>query len=90
MRLYRTLLYKAYFDKGFNITNYFKYLLLLFGWATDDVKATIIIGVAWVIVCFIVGKIWFHYRLVDTEQEIFNRFNPFQIEVRKYLKKRKV
>lgn len=82
MRLYRPLLWKAYFDKGFALTNYFKYILLLFGWATADVQNTIIIGVVWCFGCLILGRLWFHFRLIDTEQEILNQFNPFVKDMR--------
>lgn len=82
MRLYRPLLWKAYFDKGFSLTNYFKYLLLLFGWATSDVQNTIIIGIIWCFSCLILGRLWFYYRLIDTEQEILNQFNPFVKDMR--------
>lgn len=82
LKCYKLLLWKRYFDTGFSLTNYFKYLLLIFGWATDDVKTTIIIGIVWAFACLILGRLWFHYRLIDTEQEIMNIFNPFQREVR--------
>jgi len=85
-RLYRPLLWKAYFDKGFGLTNYFKYILLLFGWATSDVRTTIIIGIAWAVGCLILGRLWFHYRLIDTEQEIINLFDPFANEVRGHIR----
>jgi len=90
MRFYKVLLWKAYFDKGFSLTNYFKYVLLVFGWATNDVKNTIIVGVVWFFCCLIIGRLWFHFNLIDTENEINNIFNPFQREVRHYIKKRKV
>jgi len=89
MRLYRPLLWKAYFDKGFSLTNYFKYILLVFGWATSDVKTTVIIGIVWCFACLILGKIWFYYKLVDTENEIQNIVNPFMGEVRHYIGKQK-
>ena len=85
MRFYRTLLQKAYFDKGFSLTNQFKYILVLFGWATDDVKKTIIVGVVWAFSCWLLGRWWFRKRLIDTEKEIDNFFNPFQREVRNYI-----
>ena len=86
MRLFKTLLWKAYFDKGFSLTNYFKYALLLFGWATADVKTTITIGIVWCVVCLVLGRVWFHYKLVETEIEIVNLFDPFAREVRKSLR----
>jgi len=87
---FRLLLQKAYFDKGFGLTNYFKYVLILFGWATDDVKNTIIVGILWIVSCWIIGRLWFRFKLVDIENEINNIFNPFQREVRQHLKRRKI
>ena len=86
MRLFKLLLWKAYFDKGFSLTNYFKYVLLLFGWGTGDVRATIVVGVVWALVCLILGRVWFHYKIIETEHEIDNIFNPFAQEVRKHIK----
>ena len=83
---YKLLLWKAYFEKGWQITNYFKYVLVVFGWATNDVKTTILIGIVWVLCCFIVGKFWYKYKLINTEQEIQNRINPFVHEMRSNLK----
>tara|TARA_R100001530_G_scaffold136358_2_gene116704 strand:+ start:8373 stop:8684 length:312 start_codon:yes stop_codon:yes gene_type:complete len=82
---YKILLWKAYFDKGWSLTNYFKYPLIAFGWATDNVQATLIIGLIWAFSCLILGRVWFKYRMIDTENEINNIFNPFQREVRKKL-----
>ena len=88
LRFFKTLLWKTYFDKGFALTNYFKYLLLVFGWATNDVKTTIIIGIVWCLVCVILGKMWFKYRLIDTELEISNIFNPFCRDMRNSVKRK--
>ena len=82
MRLFKLLLWKAYLDKGFAQTNYFKYALLFFGWGTGDVETTLWIGVGWAFLCLIIGRLWFHYRLIDTEAEIVNLFDPFAREVR--------
>jgi len=89
MRFYKALLWKAYFDKGYGLTNYFKYLLLAFGWATDDVKTTIAVGTLWAFSCLIIGRVWFHYKLIETENEVNNNFNPFQVEVRQAIKNKR-
>jgi hypothetical protein len=88
MRLYKFLLWKAYFDKGFSLTNYLKYFLVLFGWATEDIKTTIIISAVWCLCCLIIGRLWFKFKLIETENEIANIFNPFCRDVRKHLKKK--
>lgn len=89
---YRLLLYKAYFDKGFGLTNNLKYPIALFA-AYDlvkfqSVKTTIIIGIVWVMLCFWIGFFWYRTEFIHAENEVNNKFNPFQIEVRKALKKR--
>jgi len=85
LRLYRTLLLKNYFDKGFGLTNYFKYGVLLFGWGTGDIRATLWVTFFYMIFCFIVGWTWYKFKIIETENEIANHFNPFQVEVRKKL-----
>jgi hypothetical protein len=85
-RCYKLLLWKAYFDKGFGLTNYLKYALLVFGWATNSVEQTIIIGIVWCIGCLILGKLWFKYKIVEVENEVQNHVNPFMREMRTALK----
>ena len=85
MRLYRTILWKAYFDKGWSLTSYIKYAIALFGLASLDVKSTMIIGIIYGLACLVLGRIWFKYKLIETENEIGNIFNPFQKQVRQKL-----
>ena len=87
-KCYKVLLWKAYFDKGFSLTNYFKYILLVFGWATSSVNQTITIGLVWAIGCLILGRVWYKYKIVEIENEVANHFNPFMVEVRKAVKRR--
>jgi len=82
LRLYKTLLWKAYFDKGLSITNYFKWVIAFFGLASRDVKITLIIAIGYAISCLILGRIWFHFKLVDTEHEIQNIVNPTLREIK--------
>lgn len=84
-KAHRFLVTKAYFDKGWGLTGYIKYIIALFGISSLDVRGTLIMGLIYGISCYFLGRIWFNYRLVDTENEIQNRFNPFQREVRKKL-----
>lgn len=88
-RCYKILLWKAYFDKGFGLTNYLKYVLLLFGWATNDAKTTIIIAITWACSCLLIGRLWYYYRIIDIENEVSNAFNPFAVEVRRAVKKKR-
>lgn len=90
MRLYKTLLWKAYFDKGMAMMNYpIKVLMVLgIGAAFNDYSlfGIGIFGFIIGILALIIGRLWFHYRLIETEIEINNIFNPFCQEVRKKLK----
>ena len=84
------LLWKFYFDKGMGLTNYFKYLIVAFGFASNDVKNTLIIAFAYTIFSFFLGWFWCHYGWTDIETEVGNRFNPFCSDVRTHLKKRNI
>ena len=83
MRGYKILLLKAYFDKCRGVTDYLKYLIGFFAISSLNVRATLIIALFYGVLCFIVGWLWFKYKLVDTETEIGNRFNPFVKEMRR-------
>lgn len=88
MRAYRLLLWKAYFDRGYAVTNYFRALLFVYGAASLNVKLTILFSLGWGLSCFFIGWGWYRWGFTETENEIQNRFNPFQREVRRRLKQR--
>jgi len=83
---YKILLLKQYFDKGFGVTNYFKYIIAFFGLASREISTTLWIAFAYGIACFIVGWAWFKFDLVKVEQEISNDYNIFVQETRKKLR----
>lgn len=85
MRFYKFCLWKAYFDKGMGLTSYLKYAVALFA-VKFPLKLGIIVGVSYFIFCLILGRVWYYYRIIDTENEIGNIFNPFTRDVRKSLK----
>ena len=85
-RGYKFFLVKAYFDKGFSILNYLKYLILLLGLERiigGDVSSAILMITAYAIVCFILGFIIYHYKFIEAENEVRNRYDPFIKEMRK-------
>ncbi len=91
MKLFKLLLLKAYFDKGLSLTNYFKYILAFVGiFELIEIKQALWIGIIYCVLCFFLGWIWYKKGIIDTENEINNIFNPFQREVRKKLKNRKI
>jgi len=90
MKFFKVLLWKAYFDKGFSFLNYLKYGIAFFGLASQDVQTTLIIAGIFGVLCLIFGRLWFYFKLIETENEIQNIFNPFCQEVREGLKDRKI
>lgn len=89
MEIPRWLWVKRYFDTGFGLTSYFKYILAASGLILKDVTSIIWIGIAYGLICFILGWAWIRYNLIDAENEINNILNPFQREVRKKLNGKK-
>lgn len=82
MRGYRFCLIKAYFDKGWGLTNYFKYMIAFYGLASDDPISTLIIGLVYGMACFFIGWFWYHSKMIEAEYEVENRFNLFVKEMR--------
>lgn len=90
LKCYKFLIAKAYFDKGMALTNYVKYLIAFFGIASADVKSTMLIAFGYAIFCYVLGRVWFKYKLIETEIEINNIFNPFVREIRTEIKNGKI
>ena len=83
MKAYKFLLWKAYFYKGYGLTNYFKYALAFSGiFNLITAKIAIYSIIIYIFSCFFIGWMWFKIGLVDTENEIQNMFNPFMKEMR--------
>ena len=80
---------KFYFDRGYGILGYLKYLIALFGFdrvLAGQLKTSLFIILGYGIFCFIFGYFWCKWGFIDEENEVNNRFNPFQRQVRKKLK----
>jgi len=87
MRFYKFALLKAYFDKGYSLLSYPKYILVLMGFGDvlssgGESRRVIIIGLIFGLVCFLLGLFWFKAHVIDAEVEVQNRVNPFVGEVR--------
>ena len=89
---YKFNLWKAYFDTGYSMLSYPKYILFLVG--LGDVIANdgeyirvLVIGFFLAIVCLVFGKVWFKYRFIDYQLEVQNQYNPLAREIReKFIK----
>jgi len=94
MKCYKLCLWKAYFEKGYSLTNYIKYLIIMLGLYTSITSQTIsvafILAFLYGIACFFIGWAWYHYDIVVAEHEVNNQFNLFMREVRKKIKKQKI
>ena len=82
MKLYRILLWKAYFEKGYSLSHYLFKLIAVLGLTSNQLKATFVAVGIYSILCLILGRLWWKYKLVDTEIEINNLVNPFVREMR--------
>jgi len=86
MKFYRFALFKAYFDKGYGVTSYLKYLIAAGGFAAviDGMKPQILIFIFlfYGFTCFFIGKLWYKYKIADAEKEVDNNINPFVREMR--------
>ena len=90
MRGYKFMLVKAWFDKGYALTNYVKYPIAYLGLKEWSTTFTIKIAFAYVVMCFIVGYIWYKHGYIEAENEVNNAYNLFQKEVRETIGNGKV
>jgi len=87
------MLWKKYFDTGYGLTGYFKIFIALFGadliFNKNNINLVLLLGVIYGICCFLIGWVWLRFGFYEAENEIGNRFNPFQKEVRRKLNGKK-
>ena len=86
MRFYKIALMKAWFDKGANLLTYPRYLIYMFGIASRDIWATMLIGLVYGISCFLLGALSYKYGFTEAEAEVGNQYNLFQKQLRNKLK----
>lgn len=85
MKIPRWLWVKKYFDTGYNVLGYAKFIVLGVG-LSGDRTFTIIFGSIYAVVCLVVGIVWVKKGYADAENEINNILNPFQREMRNVIK----
>ena len=79
---YKFCLLKAYFEKGYSLTNYIKYMIALFGLSYLNVKTTLIMAIIYGVSCFAIGYYWYKWDFITQEIEVSNKFNLFVKEMR--------
>lgn len=87
MNKFKLNLHKFYFEKGYALTNYIKYLIALFGLSSMNFRLTIILGIAYGFFCYALGFIWVYFDFYSYEIEVSNYYNPFVKEMRKEMTK---
>ena len=89
MKFYKFCKLKAYFEKGYSLTSYIKWVIAIFGITTQAIVTTLIGMLVYGVSCFFIGWAWYKYDFVLAEAEVSNQFNLFQREMRKKLKTQK-
>ena len=83
-------LHKNYLDTGFGLLNYLKYFMYAYAGAdiisTQNYDRAFIVGAIYLILCYIIGYIWYNTDMARASAEIGNRYNLFIEEMRKKLK----
>ena len=80
---YRLCLWKGYFEKGYQLLNYAKYLIALFALSSLNVVVTMVLAAFFTVLCFFLGWFWFRYDWIKAEIEVGNNFNLFVKQMRK-------
>ena len=83
---WKFLLWRRYFETGYALTAYIKYLIALFGISSLNVSKTITIAFIYAIICFFIGFFWYKWKFAELDNEISNRFNLFVKEMREKIK----
>jgi len=86
--------HKFYFDKGWGLLSYFKYVFALLGLGSImqgyNIKLVVYGALFYGIFCYMLGRFWVWSKMVEAELEVGNRLNLFVREMRKSIKKQKI
>jgi len=87
---YKLNLFKIWFEKGYSILSYPKWVLAMYGIGelASSRSYFLVAGgsLLFLVVCTVVGYFWLKKGLFLAEQEVGNQYNLFQRELRKKLK----
>jgi len=86
MKYYKFCLWKAYFDKGYSLSSYPKWVFAVAAIKFTNVKIALILGIIYTLSCFIIGWAWYKYDVILAEAEVSNKFNLFVREMRSKIK----
>ncbi len=92
MKFYKLALHKAYFDTGYSLLSYPKYVLILGGIGsvilTDGESTGLImfLGVLVGIACYLIGRWCYKSGFIKATIEVSNQVNKFVQEMRKVYK----
>ena len=96
MKWYKLALHKAYFDQGYALLSYPKYILILSGIGSllltegESTFTVAMIGIIIGIGCYLIGMWCFKSGFVKATVEVQNQYNAFVQEIRRHVKKRKI
>jgi len=83
---YKLCLWKGYFEKGYAITSYIKYIIVLLGFysilSNVDIIYISLLMAIYGLSCFFIGWGWYHFKWIEAEIEVNNNFNLFVKEMR--------
>ena len=84
---YKFCLLKAYFDNGYSLLSYPKWILATVGIGSAiqgyNLLWLFLGGLGFGIICFVVGYVWLSLGFYEATQEVSNQFNLFVKEIRK-------
>ena len=93
MRFYKFALWKRYFDQGYSLVSYPKWVLAIFGLGEivkNNYMIVVIGAFFFSILCFFMGWLWLRLGLFEAEQEVSNVYNLFVKQVRRKIKKKDI
>ena len=79
---FKILVNKAYFEKGYGLSHYLFKLIAVIGVTSNDMRNTLISLIGYSVGCYILGAVWYHFRIIEVEYEVRNRYDPFIREMR--------
>ena len=83
---YKFMLLKSYFDNGYSITSYPKWILATIGIGSAiqgySLLWLLLGGIIYGVICLILGWIFIKYGFYLAQQEVSNQFNLFVKELR--------